>query len=81
MHNSPLYAAIDGKLAAIIAVADPVKPTTPAAIAALRRKVAWRILPPAIILYLVAYLDRANVGDAGARTDARARGARTCPRS
>ncbi len=26
--KSPLYAAIDGKLAAIIAVADPIKPTT-----------------------------------------------------
>ena len=33
--KSPLYAAIDGKLAAIIAVADPIKPTTPAAIATL----------------------------------------------
>jgi Cu+-exporting ATPase len=33
--KTPLYAAIDGKLAAVIAVADPVKPTTPAAIAAL----------------------------------------------
>ncbi|MBL8258780.1 MAG: copper-translocating P-type ATPase [Candidatus Competibacteraceae bacterium] len=33
--KSPLYAAIDGKLAAIIAVADPIKTTTPAAIAAL----------------------------------------------
>ncbi len=33
--KTPLYAAIDGKLAAIIAVADPVKPSTPAAIAAL----------------------------------------------
>ena len=33
--KTPLYAAIDGKLAAIIAVADPVKETTPAAIAAL----------------------------------------------
>ena len=33
--KSPLYAAIDGKLAAIIAVADPIKETTPAAIAAL----------------------------------------------
>ncbi|MCA3554500.1 MAG: copper-translocating P-type ATPase [Aestuariivirga sp.] len=33
--KTPFYAAIDGKLAAIIAVADPVKPTTPAAIAAL----------------------------------------------
>ncbi|MFD2227894.1 heavy metal translocating P-type ATPase, partial [Microvirga arabica] len=33
--KSPLYAAIDGKLAAIIAVADPIKPTTPQAIAAL----------------------------------------------
>ena len=33
--KSPLYAAIDGKLAAIIAVADPVKTATPAAIKAL----------------------------------------------
>ncbi|AEC18874.1 copper-translocating P-type ATPase [Pusillimonas sp. T7-7] len=33
--KSPLYAAIDGQLAAIIAVADPIKPSTPAAIAAL----------------------------------------------
>ena len=32
--KSPLYAAIDGKLAAIIAVSDPVKETTPQAIAA-----------------------------------------------
>lgn len=30
--KSPLYAAIDGKLATIIAVADPIKETTPAAI-------------------------------------------------
>jgi P-type E1-E2 ATPase len=33
--KTPLYAAIDGRLAAIIAVADPVKPSTPAAIEAL----------------------------------------------
>jgi len=33
--KSPLYAAIDGRLAAIIAVADPIKPSTPEAIAAL----------------------------------------------
>lgn len=33
--KSPLYAAIDGKLAAIIAVADPIKETTLAAIKAL----------------------------------------------
>lgn len=33
--KSPLYAAIDGRLAAVIAVADPIKETTPAAIAAL----------------------------------------------
>ncbi len=33
--KSPLYAAIDGRLAAIIAVADPVKETTPQAIEAL----------------------------------------------
>ncbi|WP_349359554.1 heavy metal translocating P-type ATPase [Stappia sp.] len=30
--KSPLYAAIDGKLAAIVAVADPIKETTPEAI-------------------------------------------------
>ena len=35
--RTPLYAAIGGRLAAIIAVADPVKPSTPAAIAALHR--------------------------------------------
>ena len=33
--KSPLYAAINGKLAAIIAVADPIKETTPAAIKAM----------------------------------------------
>ncbi|EDU6362595.1 gold/copper-translocating P-type ATPase GolT [Salmonella enterica subsp. enterica serovar Florian] len=35
--KSPLYAAIDGQLAAIIAVADPLKPSTPAAINALHQ--------------------------------------------
>ncbi|WP_136646079.1 heavy metal translocating P-type ATPase [Tabrizicola sp. YIM 78059] len=35
--KTPLYAAIDGRLAAILAVADPVKPTTPRAIHALHR--------------------------------------------
>lgn len=33
--KTPLYAAVDGRLAAIVAVADPVKDTTPAAIQAL----------------------------------------------
>ena len=33
----PLYPATDGRLAAIIAVSDPIKPSTPAAIAALHR--------------------------------------------
>ncbi|GLQ15919.1 heavy metal translocating P-type ATPase [Maritalea porphyrae] len=33
--KTPLYAAIDGKIAAIIAVADPIKETTPKAIDAL----------------------------------------------
>jgi len=33
--KSPLYAAIDGQVAAVIAVADPIKASTPAAIAAL----------------------------------------------
>lgn len=35
--KSPLYAAIDGRLAAIVAVADPIKPTTHGAIAALHQ--------------------------------------------
>lgn len=34
--QSPLYAAVDGRLAAIITVADPIKPTTPEAVAALQ---------------------------------------------
>lgn len=33
--KTPLYAALDGRLAAVIAVSDPVKPTTPQAIRAL----------------------------------------------
>ncbi len=36
-------------------------------VSTLRRKVAWRILPLVILLYLVAYLDRANVGFAKLR--------------
>src|SRR5204862_3388076 len=34
---------------------------------ALRRKVAWRVLPLVFALYIVAYLDRANVGFAKLR--------------
>ncbi len=34
---------------------------------ALRRKVAWRVLPLVILLYVVAYLDRANVAFAKLR--------------
>lgn len=33
--KSPIYVAVDGKPAAVIAIADPIKSTTPAAIAAL----------------------------------------------
>jgi len=33
--KTPLYASIDGKIAAVIAVSDPIKDTTPAVIAAL----------------------------------------------
>ncbi len=36
-------------------------------IAALRRKVAWRVLPLVFVIYIVAYLDRANVGFAKLR--------------
>lgn len=35
--KTPLYAAIDGRLAAIVAVADPIKASTPAAIGALHQ--------------------------------------------
>ncbi len=35
--KTPLYAAIDGKIAAVIAVTDPIKESTPAAIAALHK--------------------------------------------
>ncbi|MBQ0132625.1 MAG: copper-translocating P-type ATPase, partial [Comamonas sp.] len=35
--KTPLYAAINGQLAAMVVVADPIKPTTPAAIAALHQ--------------------------------------------
>jgi P-type Cu+ transporter len=35
--KTPLYAAVDGKLAAVLAVADPVKESTPAAVDALHR--------------------------------------------
>ena len=40
--KSPLYATVDGKLAAIIAVADPIKEGTPEAIAALH-KLGFRV--------------------------------------
>ncbi|OZA00693.1 MAG: heavy metal translocating P-type ATPase, partial [Rhodobacterales bacterium 17-64-5] len=34
--RTPLYLAVDGQLAAVVGVADPIKPETPAAIAALQ---------------------------------------------
>ena len=34
--RTPLYLALDGRLAAVVGVADPIKPGTPAAIAALQ---------------------------------------------
>ena len=40
---------------------------TPIDVAALRRKVMWRVLPFVFLLYIVAYLDRANVGFAKLR--------------
>jgi P-type Cu+ transporter len=36
--KTPLYAAIGGRLAAVLAVSDPIRDTTPAAIAALRAR-------------------------------------------
>mgnify|MGYP000656224515 CR=1 FL=1 len=35
--KSPLYAALDGKLAAVLAVADPIKESTPVALQALKK--------------------------------------------
>jgi Cu+-exporting ATPase len=35
--KSPLYVAVDGEIAAVMAVSDPIKPTTPQAIQALHR--------------------------------------------
>src|SRR5258708_19033119 len=37
------------------------------AMAALRRKIAWRVLPLVFLLYIISYLDRANVGFAKLR--------------
>ena len=34
--RSPMYLAVDGQLAAVVGVADPIKPTSPAAVAALQ---------------------------------------------
>lgn len=41
--------------------------TAPLDSVALRRKVAWRIVPLIIVIYFIAYLDRANVGFAKLR--------------
>jgi ACS family tartrate transporter-like MFS transporter len=40
---------------------------SPINMANLRRKVAWRVLPLVFLLYIVAYLDRANAGFAKLR--------------
>ncbi len=37
LGKTPLYAALDGRVAVVLAVADPIKPSTPLAIAALHR--------------------------------------------
>lgn len=48
-------------------VTQPQKDNVSIDVARLRRKVAWRILPLVFVLYIVAYLDRANVGFAKLR--------------
>jgi ACS family tartrate transporter-like MFS transporter len=45
----------------------PEPSSTAIDVPALRRKVAWRILPLVIVLYIIAYLDRANVAFAKLR--------------
>jgi MFS transporter, ACS family, tartrate transporter len=46
---------------------DPTPTERDAVAASARRKVTWRVLPLVFILYVVAYLDRANVGFAKLR--------------
>lgn len=41
---------------------NPIAETSPAEENALYRKVAWRLLPLLLVCYVVAYLDRVNVG-------------------
>ena len=41
---------------------EPVAETSPAEENALYHKVAWRLLPLLLVCYVVAYLDRVNVG-------------------
>ena len=48
-------------------VTQPQQENVSIDVASLRRKVAWRILPLVFLLYIVAYLDRANVGFAKLR--------------
>src|SRR6185436_11538422 len=48
-------------------VTEPQKENVSIDVAALRRKVGWRVLPLVFLLYIVAYLDRANVGFAKLR--------------
>src|SRR4029079_9725596 len=56
----------------VVSRAGPMPPEVSGAVApvdflALRRKVNWRVLPLVFVLYIVAYLDRANVGFAKLR--------------
>ncbi len=42
----------------------PVTPPDPAVASRARSKIAWRLLPFLLLLYIVAFLDRMNVGAA-----------------
>ncbi|RZL62880.1 MAG: MFS transporter, partial [Variovorax sp.] len=42
--------------------APPVPAPDAAADAALYRKVSWRIVPLLLVCYIIAYLDRINIG-------------------
>jgi hypothetical protein len=53
---------VTGSLLTSISYNDAVEQFDPAAEARLRRKMDWYIVPTVAILYLLCFIDRANIG-------------------